>query len=100
MIPAQRHSATSLEAAAAIAPRTPSLRERVYMAIADSADGLTDEEIQRVTGIGPSTQRPRRVELLDAGMIRDSGRTRLTAGRRKATIWVARLARPEQVSLF
>lgn len=51
--------------------------------------GLTDEELQHGIGLEGSTQRPRRVELLRAGLIKDSGRTRATASGRQATVWVA-----------
>jgi hypothetical protein len=50
--------------------------------------GATDEEIQFVVGMNPSTQRPRRIELVRMGLVRDSGTTRLTRAGRKATVWV------------
>jgi hypothetical protein len=51
-------------------------------------DGLTDEEMQAKTGMNPSTQRPRRCELVEMGKVRDSGSTRRTKSGRKAVVWV------------
>jgi hypothetical protein len=88
--PAQRHSPTSVEAAAQIAPRAGTLRSVVLRALAAAgADGMTDEELQDRLAMGPSTQRPRRVELVQAGLVRDSGRTRSTRSGRQAVVWVA-----------
>lgn len=90
-LPAVRgdHPETSRQAAASIAPTAATLREKVYDAIAASAAGLTDEQIQRYTGIGPSTERPRRIELCEAGRVVDSGVTRATRSGRKAIVWKA-----------
>ena len=87
--PAQSHSPTSQEAAAAIKPETARLRLMVLNAISNATDGLTDEEGIDLTGLQPSTYRPRRIELCQAGRLRDSGRTRPTRSGRKATIWIA-----------
>jgi hypothetical protein len=87
--PAQRHSATSQAAAEEIAPRAGTLRAAVLATLQHAIDGLTDEQMQDMLGMGASTQRPRRVELVQAGLVRDSGRTRLTRSGRKATVWVA-----------
>lgn len=83
------HPATSHGAAASVAPTAATLRQRVYDAIAGSACGLTDEEVQDATGIGPSTQRSRRVELCEAGKVVASGQTRATRSGRKAIVWKA-----------
>ena len=88
--PAQRHSATSKAAAENIKPARPTLRARVLELIrASGSAGLTDDQIQSLTGMNPSTQRPRRIELQEAGLIRDSGKTRPTRSKRQATVWVA-----------
>jgi hypothetical protein len=83
-----RGSDTSIEAAASLTPEIlGSLQRRVYEFIRDRGDqGATDEECQRELGMNPSTQRPRRGELADAGLIIESG-TRLTVSRRRATVW-------------
>lgn len=84
---------TSEIAAVLIAPNTGKLRYRVLMAIAREG-GLTDEEGIAVTGLPPSTYRPRRVELHEGwqefvgGYIRNSGQKRLTRARRPAIVWV------------
>lgn len=89
--PAQRHSATSTDAADAIRPQANRLREVVWEAIrAAGMDGLTDEEGIEVTGLSPSTYRPRRCEGVEAGRVVDSGRTRKTRSGRNAAVWVCR----------
>lgn len=88
--PYQPHSATSREAATKIRPKAETLRATVLDVIEFSGTyGRTDTEIQDILRLEGSTQRPRRVELLRAGLIRDSGRTRATASGRQATVWVA-----------
>lgn len=84
----QRHSATSIAAARDIEPATHTLRAQVLAHIRSSG-GATDEEIQTALGMEGSTQRPRRVELIRQGLIRDSGRKRLTSSRRQAVVWEA-----------
>lgn len=88
--PAQRHSPTSVAAACAIKPDANTLRAKVLACIQEYGDfGATDERIQEMLGMNGSTQRPRRRELQQAGLIRDSGRTRLTRSNRHAVVWVA-----------
>jgi len=81
-------SAMSAEAAASLTPETMNaLQRRVLDFIASRGEeGATDEECQRELGMNPSTQRPRRGELANAGLIVESG-TRLTSSRRRATVW-------------
>lgn len=62
-------------------------RGRVLAAISASTDGLTDEQIQQQLGMNPSTERPRRIELVDMGEIHDTGRTRETLSGRSAVVW-------------
>jgi hypothetical protein len=87
--PAQRHSATSRDAAERIAPRAGTLRQAVLGALLAAPAGMTDEELQDALSMPPSTQRPRRIELTRAGLVRDSGRTRATKSGRRAVVWVA-----------
>lgn len=87
--PAQRHSATSRAAAEAVEPRAATLRRAALEAIRAAADGLTDEEGVDATGMGGSTWRPRRVELVGLGLVRDSGRVRKVRSGKRATVWVA-----------
>lgn len=88
--PAQQHSATSVEAAEAIKPRVNELQQLVLRFMAERGDdGATDEEGIEGTGLAPNTFRPRRIELVSAGMVKDSGKTRPTKSGRAATVWVA-----------
>ena len=88
--PAQRHSETSLGAAEAIRPSAASLRMKVLgFIVARGGDGATDPEIQAALRMEGSTQRPRRIELVDAGLVKDSGRTRKSASGRACVVWVA-----------
>jgi hypothetical protein len=86
---AQEHSVTSRAAAAKIEPRRGTLQTIVYLYIKSCSSGATDEEGMEATGIVASTYRPRRVELVEAGRIVDSGRTRKTRSGREAVVWVA-----------
>jgi hypothetical protein len=88
----QRHSETSRQAALDLYFRAGSLRDRVLRCLRDHPDGLTDEELQGILNMNPSTQRPRRIELCNAEppLVKDSGRTRKTRSGRNAVVWVAR----------
>lgn len=86
----QRRSAASAAAAAGIRQDTARLRMEVYRHIRRRGKrGCTDEEGDEVLGLGGSTYRPRRVELVGMGWIEDSGRKRPTHSGRLATVWVA-----------
>jgi len=88
--PAQQHSETSVAAAEAIAPVAATLRRMVYDAIAAAGVvGLTDEEMLAAVGLPPSSGRPRRIELVRAGLVVDSGKTRRTRSGRSAVVWLA-----------
>lgn len=88
---AQEHSPTSRAAAASIERGRESLRARVYRCIAFMGSvGCTDEEGYLALDMNPNTYRPRRVELMEAGRIIDSGRTRPTRSRRQAVVWTVR----------
>lgn len=83
--PAQRHSPESVAAAEDIVPSASTLRARVYAALVERGP-MTDEEMQEVLGMNPSTQRPRRVELWRAGKVARVGK-RLTRSGRTAAVW-------------
>lgn len=87
-LPFQRHSATSREAAWSARSEAGKLRGVVLATIREHGP-CTDERVQTITGMNPSTERPRRIELVQAGQVRDSGRTDLTHSRRKAVLWEA-----------
>jgi hypothetical protein len=70
MAPAQQHSRTSMAAADSLDENALNrLQRQVLAVIAAASAGLTDEEIQLHTGMNPSTQRPRRIELERRGFI-------------------------------
>lgn len=84
---AQRHSETSVAAAEAIKPRRYNLRERVLETLTIMGP-MTDQELQAAMDLPGSTERPRRVELVRMGLVRECGRRRQQNGR-MATIWEA-----------
>ena len=88
---AQRHSATSVEAANLIVgARADTLRGEIYRYLLSvTGTGATDEEGQDALGLPGNTYRPRRVELQNAGLVVDSRRVRLTRNKRKAVVWYA-----------
>jgi len=89
--PFVRGSETS-EAAAEAMPseRANTIRRTIERAIIEAeALGCTDDELQVGLNLEGSTQRPRRIELVQQHRIIDSGRTRPTRSGRKAVVWVA-----------
>jgi hypothetical protein len=84
-----RGSKTSLEAAIEAEPNAGTQRRRVLDVLRTFPIGLTDHELQDMLDMNPSTQRPRRVELVKAGLVKDSGHFRLTPSGRRAVVWVA-----------
>ena len=90
-LPAQQHSETSVAAAKSMGTRALTLRQLVYAELAKAA--MTDEQIAERTGLALNTVRPRRVELVQAGVVIDTGlRSRNHSGR-YATVWGVRPAR-------
>ena len=86
----QSHSATSCDAAERIKPAAGTLRELVLEHIASKGErGATDEEGSEATGIKEGTYRARRVGLMQAGLIHDSGALRKTRSGRLAVAWRA-----------
>ncbi len=51
--------------------------------------GSTDEEGEKALGIKLRTYSPRRGELVDYGLVTNSGRRRRTDAGRSAAVWVA-----------
>ena len=88
--PSVRDSRTSAQAADGIRSGSARLRQQVLDLLRASPGGLTDEELQQRLEMNPSTQRPRRGELVALGLVVDSGRTRPTRSGRQATVWVSR----------
>lgn len=75
------HPPTSHLAAARVLPKTGTQRALILAALqARPANGYTDVEIQHLLDLGPNSERPRRVELVRAGWVRDTGAVRLHHG--------------------
>lgn len=92
----QRSSPTSVAAAEAILPVAAEQRQRVYNALCEAGPhGRTDAELQRLLGLPGSSERPRRIELVEMGLVFDSGETRPTESGRAACVWRAKLRSPK-----
>tara|TARA_R110000824_G_scaffold91379_5_gene222447 strand:- start:12729 stop:13259 length:531 start_codon:yes stop_codon:yes gene_type:complete len=82
---------TSLDAAKSARKTAGLARTRVFRLIVQSGNhGMTDDEIERVSGIIGSTSRPRRRELFLAGKIELNGEKRLTRRGRFANVYIAK----------
>jgi len=82
-----------------IKPTAETLRQQVLAYLTRrGAYGATDEEMQNNLNMKGNTQRPRRRELVLAGKVKDSGKTRPTATS-KATVWIA-TGQETQATLF
>lgn len=90
-LPAHNGTLTSKAAAVAIRPSADTLRAQVYEYVALCGEnGSTREEIEIALEMSGSTVRPRVVELMAAGRIRDVPETtRATESGRQARILVA-----------
>lgn len=85
----QSHSDTSFDAACKTAGKSGTLRRSVYELLHERGSyGCIDEEIQILLDMNPSTQRPRRVELVDKGLVIDSGKRRPTKAGIGAVVWI------------
>jgi hypothetical protein len=87
MAPSVNGSATSAQAADSLTPATlNNMQRRVLELLAATPEGLTDEEMQRRLRMNPSTQRPRRIELVRRGLVVEAGTRKAMSGR-YATAW-------------
>lgn len=84
----QHHSETSRAAAQSIASVSGRDRQRVLAYLTEHKDGATDEALGEALGLQGNTLRPRRRELEQAELIKDSGRYALTRSGRKAVLWI------------
>ena len=85
--PYQQHSITSLEAALSMKLHLGRMEGQVLSYIAARVDyGATDAEI--IEALGSQSYRPRRIRLVQLGLLRDGGETRKTPSGRKAVVWV------------
>jgi hypothetical protein len=81
---------TRAAAAASIAPLVGTHLVRVLAFIAGRGEhGATDEEIAAGVRLRESTARARRVDLRDAGQVRDSGKRRRSQSGRLCIVWWA-----------
>ena len=88
---------TSRKAAQAILAQLPNLQQAVYAyAYAQGPHGFTDDDMMDHFGSIRSTYRTRRSELTRAGLIMDTGRTRILPTRRSAIIWA--ITPPEYIA--
>lgn len=71
-LPFQKHSDTSREAAEDMRAYAKTARYRVFAFIRDNP-GVSDKRIQQELEMNPNTERPRRIELERAGLIRPCG---------------------------
>ena len=85
--PAVPGSATSAMAADSLEPATlNAMQRRVLKLLRENPHGLTDEEQQAALSMNPSTQRPRRVELVRRGFVVEDGARKTSSGR-MAAVW-------------
>jgi hypothetical protein len=97
--PYVRPGATATSAAAAVKafPRSGTQRRRILDALAEAlpkaGGGATDPELCRHLALSPNSVRPRRGELVEMGLVEDSGRTRDHLGNGH-TVW-----RPTAIAL-
>ena len=82
-------SRTSAAAARSIAGRSKSMQDRVleFFKLRGQFGG-TDQEIANFLRLPENSIRPRRIELVQIGLVCDSGKTRLTKSRRSAVVWI------------
>lgn len=82
-------TATTSKAAADSVRQTVAHRRTEVLHVIRQFGPCSDADVQRITGLDGSSVRPRRVELLEMGLIADSGERGLTPSRRRCVKWVA-----------
>jgi len=92
--PPQRYRSTdpstSVEAAESVSPAIRDAQQQVLDWLGKQPNGATDEELLAAMGSRSSHFRTRRSELVDRGLVRDSGQTRKLASGRKGIVWVVK----------
>jgi len=78
---------TSLQAAATALPSSGSRRRQVYDWLLDHPS--TDDEVSEALHLIANTVRPRRGELVESGLVVDSGQRRPSASGNEAIVWRA-----------
>lgn len=80
---------TSKSAALEVMPRSGTQRMKVLEFIATCEDeGATDEDVRVCLDMRYSSENARRLELVEGGWVKDSGRTRPTDTGNQATVWI------------
>lgn len=83
---AGRHH-NSREAARRALGRSGTQRVKIYELVKAHKDGLTADDIQRITGFPVNSVNPRVNELVNDGYLVDTGRRRITRNGSPATVW-------------
>jgi len=83
--PSQRQD-TSIEAAGSYSAAT-AQRTRSAVLTQITRRPSTDEEIATALSMEGNSVRPRRIELVERGLVHDSGTRRLTKAKRRAIVW-------------
>jgi len=78
-------TSTSLEALEKNKSHIGNLHYQILAALKHGA--MTDEELQAACDMNPNTERPRRIELVQIGKVRNSGRFGKTNSGCKAILW-------------
>jgi hypothetical protein len=81
---------TSISAAASIYPDLKKLQLEVLVFAKHRPNGFTDEQMNEFFETNRSTFRTRRSELVDKGLILDSGKRWAMTNGRNATVWMCR----------
>jgi DNA-binding transcriptional regulator GbsR (MarR family) len=87
---------TQIAAAEEITPHAKKMRERVYEALFDAPDGMTNHQISEVTGINLDTVKPRVRELRMEGKVKDTLTARSNFPYTKGMSKVWRVTRPDE----
>ena len=87
--PGWRDATTRREAAERIAPRAPSLRERVLKLISECPEGVAVHEAALLLKVPVPSLQPRFSELRRLGEIKPSGQRRTNASGMSAHVWSA-----------
>jgi hypothetical protein len=88
-ITGRNHPETSYIAAEKTLGHSGTARRKVLAEIVEGWPGLTDEEVQERLRMPPNTERPRRVELVRMGFVKDSGVRRPTVWGNPSIVWSA-----------
>jgi hypothetical protein len=90
---------TSISAAASIYPDLRRLQLEVLVFAKHRPNGFTDEQMNEFFETHRSTFRARRSELVDKGLIVDSGKRRAMTNGRNATVWICKEFTDPQLTL-